>query len=465
VIRGGDMAKTTAVLGDERLDRRAELMLEQMVATRSLVGRKFSGTREGQIGALRLLSSDRVTPEKLLAPHITRTIENVKGLRIVAAQDTTEINFAGRDARRKGLGPAGNGTAKGFFVHPLIAVDATSEAVIGVAGAKIWTRAEVPTPSHRGRPLEDKESLRWLEGAAQAAKLRPHATQVVMVADREGDIYPLFARKPVGLDFVVRATHDRALADDGRLFAASAGWAELGRIEVNVASRGPGDKGRIATIALKAGSVTILKPVSSGEKKDPAELRLGFIEAREVGADVEADLGLDAAVKTPLLWRLVTTLPVVTLADAEDAVRLYRLRWRIEEVFRALKKDGLKLEDSQVETADRLFNLAALGLVAATRIIQLVDARDGSTRPATDVIHADQIEAAAAIGATLEGKTERKKNGHPKGSLAWLAWITGRLGGWNCYYKPPGPKTMADGLERLLNRIEGFKLASSLPDV
>jgi hypothetical protein len=457
VIRGDDMAKTTAVLGDERLDRRAEVMLEQMVATRSLVGRKFSGTREGQIGSLRLLSSDRVSPDKLLTPHIARTIESVKGLRIVAAQDTTEINFAGRDARRTGLGPAGNGTAKGFFIHPLVAVDADSEAVIGVAGAKIWTRDEAPAPPHRGRPLADKESARWLEGARQAAGLKPNATQVIMVADREGDIYPLFARKPEGVDFIVRATHDRALADDGRLFAASAGWAELGRIEVKVAPRGPGGKGRTATVALKAGGVTILKPVSSGEKQDPAELRLGFVEAREVD--------MDATVTKPLLWRLVTTLPVATPADAEDAVRLYRLRWRIEEVFRTLKKDGLKLEDSQVESAGRLFNLAALGLVAAARIIQLVDARDGSARPATDVIRADQIEAAAAIGATLEGKTERKKNGHPKGSLAWLAWITGRLGGWNCYYKPPGPKTMADGLERLLNRIEGFTLATSLPNV
>jgi hypothetical protein len=335
----------------------------------------------------------------------------------------------------------------------VVAIDATSEAVIGVAGAKIWTRDEVPTPPHRGRPLEDKESRRWLDGAEQAARLKPNATQVIMVADREGDIYPLFARKPEAIDFVVRATHDRALTDDGRLFTAATDWAELGRIQVPVASRGPGDKGRTAMVVLKAGGVTVLKPASSGEKQDPAQLQLGLVEAREVDPD--------PTVARPLLWRLVTTLPVATLVDAADAVRLYRLRWRIEEVFRALKSDGLQLEDSQVETADRLFNLAALGLVAATRIIQLVDARDGSARPATDVIRADQIEAVAAIGATLEGKTERKKNGHPKGSLAWLAWITGRLGGWNCYYKPPGPKTMAAGLDRLLNRIEGFTLASS----
>jgi hypothetical protein len=135
----------------------------------------------------------------------------------------------------------------------------------------------------------------------------------------------------------------------------------------------------------------------------------------------------------PLLWHLLTTLPVATLAEAEDVVRLYRLRRRIEEVFRIMKRDGLDIESSQLETAARLFNLAAFALVAAARTIQLVDARDGSTRPATDVIAPEQIEAAAAISTTLEGATLRQKNPHEKGSLAWLSWIAARLGGWNCY--------------------------------
>ena len=84
-------------------------------------------------------------------------------------------------------------------------------------------------------------------------------------------------------------------------------------------------------------------------------------------------------------------------------MRLYRLPGRIQEVFRVLKSDGCDIEESQLETAGRLLNLAALGLVAAARIIQLVDARDGSSRPATDVIEPEDIEAAAAISATLEG--------------------------------------------------------------
>jgi hypothetical protein len=452
------MARTKAVLGDARRDERAEWMLERIVATGSLVLREVGGTRSGEMAAHRLLSSDDVGPTALLTPHVVRTAAACKGRRVVAVQDTTEINFDRHRRAAAGLGPTGNEGIRGFFVHPVVAVDADDEALLGVAGARIWTRGEEPTPNHNGIPFDEKESRRWLEAAELAAThLAPVATQVIMVADREGDIYPMFARRPEAIDFVVRANHDRVLAEGGTLFAAPAAWAALGSADVKVAPKRPGNKGRTASVVLKAGTVTIKRPQSTPDRQDPTTLTLGLVEVREDAATAGAG--------QPLLWRLVTTLPVATLADALEVVRLYRLRWRIEEVFRILKSNGLKIEDSQLETADRLFNLAAFGLVAAARIIQLVDARDGSTRPATDVIEADEIEAAAAISLTLEGGSERQRNPHEKGSLAWLSWIAARLGGWNCYYKPPGPKTMARGVDRLVDRIEGFKLANGRGNV
>ena len=75
------------------------------------------------------------------------------------------------------------------------------------------------------------------------------------------------------------------------------------------------------------------------------------------------------------------------------------------------------------------------------------------------MIDESAVEAAAAIGGALEGKTMRQKNPHPRGSLSWLAWITARLGGWNAYYKPPGPKTMADGWRRLAAMLDGYAIA------
>ena len=448
------MARSKAVLGDARRDKRAAWMLDRIVSSGSLVLREIGSTRSGEIGAHRLLSSDDVDPDALLVPHVARTVEACRGRRIVAAQDTTEINFDRSRQPVAGLGPTGNTDIRGFFIHPVVAVDADDEALLGVLGARIWTREEEPTPDHRCIAFEQKESRRWLDAAETAAsQLASVASQVVVVTDREGDIYPLFSRRPESIDLVVRASHDRVLVGKGTLFAAPAAWPVLGTAAVKVAPRGPGDKGRMATVAIKAGTVTIKRPKTMPNRDEAPALKLGLVEVREV---VPASKRRKEAGQ-PLLWRLVTTLPVATLAQARDVVRLYRLRWRIEEVFRVLKSDGLDIEQSQLETAGRLLNLAALGLVAAARIIQLVDARDGSSRPATDVIEPEEMEAAAAISATLEGSTERQKNHHPPGSLAWLAWITARLGGWNCYYKPPGPKTMSRGLDRLIERFEGFR--------
>jgi hypothetical protein len=131
-------------------------------------------------------------------------------------------------------------------------------------------------------------------------------------------------------------------------------------------------------------------------------------------------------------------------------------------VFRALKSDGMRLEETQVHEARRLFKLAVVGLAAACRTIQLVDARDGSPRPATDVIDPGLLPAVEAIAPTLEGETERQKTPHPLHSLAWLSWIIARLGGWNCDYKPAGPKTMRAGWERLATMAAGFTIAAVL---
>ncbi len=135
------------------------------------------------------------------------------------------------------------------------------------------------------------------------------------------------------------------------------------------------------------------------------------------------------------------------------------MRWRIEQLFRALKSDGLALDDSQVIEAERMFNLAAIGLAGAIRTIQLVDARDGSPRPISDVIDPALLPALERLSKSREGKTTRQKNPHPSDSLAFIAWIAARLGGWNCYYKPPGPKTMRDGWNQLAAMLEGYLLA------
>ena len=445
--------------GDMRREQAGATLFDRVIATNSLVLREIGGGRGGELSAGRFLSSPHVAPEEIMEIAGQRTAVACARRRIVAAQDTTEINFKGRDRRRKGLGPAGDGQSLGFFCHAMIAIDADADALLGVLHARIWTRESKRVAARRSRDLEDKESHRWVEATAIACDLLSSAAQLIVVADRECDIYSQFVRIPPGAHLIVRAAHNRRLAEEQRLFDAPSDWREFGGMDVRVPPSRPGDAGRTAQVALKAGRVCIVKP-RHGASVDPKTVTLTYLEVSETTPPKG---------KTAIRWRLLTTLPVAGEADefaaAQEIVRLYRLRWRIEQVFRAMKSDGLCLEETQVTDAARLFNLTAIAVVAAARIIQLVDARDGSSRPATDVADQETIAAAQVIGPTLEGSTARQKNRHQQGSLAWIAWIVARLGGWNCYYKPPGPKTMRRGWDKLAAMAMIYPIAMAQKEV
>jgi hypothetical protein len=448
------MSDFSGAFGDKRRSAVLVSLEGAMVAQSSVVVRRLGEDRAGEISAHRALSAPEVTSEGIIACVARRTATAVAGRRIVIAQDTTEVNFPGR--LRKGLGPAGRtGATPGFYIHAAIAVDAEDETVLGLVDALIWTRDGQGVVDRRQREFADKEAQRWLTVAELASERLSAARERIVVGDRESDIYALFARRPEDVHLVVRCGQNRKLADDRLLFDAALDWPVLGGQLVKVPSRGPGDPGRVAKVELRAGVVELHQPRHGKREGDAPTLHLHLVEAVEIGAP--------EGVK-PLHWRLLTTLPVGDLAAAMDVVQLYRLRWRIEQSFRMLKSDGVKLEEAQTHDPHRLFNLAALAMGAAVRIIQLVDARDGSNRPASDIASEAEIAAATALGPTLEGKTPRQRNPHPKNGLAWLSWIVARLGGWNCYYKPPGPKTMRQGWDRFAAIAEGFALASAAPN-
>jgi hypothetical protein len=439
--------------GDKRRAAAMTRLFDEIVEQNSLVIRKVGINRRGELAAHRVLSCQQVTPEETVRCLTHQTAEAVAGRRVVVAQDTTEINFSGRQSR--GLGPAGNRdpTCKptpGFLIHAAVAVDADEDTVLGLVEAEIWTREAAPPADRHTRPLNDKESQRWLRVAQTAGKQLAAASEIIVVGDRESDIYALFSRRPDNVQLLVRAAQNRALSDGPTLFAAADSWPVLSTYTVKVPPRRVGDAGRDATVVVRAGRVSLRQPRNAVREGDPAAVEMTLVDAREI----DPRPGVE-----PLHWRLLSTLPAQTSGEAEEIVRLYRLRWRIEQTFRMLKTHGLCLEEVQTVEPHRLFNLAALAAGAAVRIIQLVDARDGSSRPASDVATPGQMAAAAALCPSLEGKTERQRNPHAAGSLAWLSWVVARLGGWNCYYKPPGPKTMRDGWQRFAAIAEGFTLA------
>ena len=80
----------------------------------------------------------------------------------------------------------------------------------------------------------------------------------------------------------------------------------------------------------------------------------------------------------PIHWRLLTTHEVATAEQAWQMVGWHQARWCIEQLFRLLKSQGLRLEDSQIASAERLSKLTAAAVKAACMALQLVQERDGA---------------------------------------------------------------------------------------
>ena len=327
------------------------------------------------------------------------------------------------------------------------------------SGAQVLNRTDAKLEGRKQRAIEDKESYRWLLATDEASEVLAGAASITMVADRESDIYEQFARRPEGVQLLTRAAQDRCLEEAGRLFATIDAWPEQHR-ETIVLPAQPGREAREACLALRFGPVSLRRPAAAS-KELAASVDLFVVDV----AEVDVPPGVEK-----LQWRLLTTHAVTTTEQARQIVTWYRLRWTIEQVFRTLKSAGVQVDQSQVTQARRFVKLAVVGLIAAVRIMQIVIGRDGRTaQTMADAIDPAHEPALTALNGRLEGRTEKLKNPHPPASLAWFAWIVGRLGGWFGYtsrgYKPAGPKTIARGLIRLNNFFTGWDTALHSADV
>lgn len=173
--------------------------------------------------------------------------------------------------------------------------------------------------------------------------------------------------------------------------------------------------------------------------------------------DVEEEKKPKNAAK--LHWRLLTTRTVRNPQDARRIVDLYKRRWVVEDYFRTLKTAAFDIEDCELEDAAAIIRMTAAAACAAVTVLQLVRARDGTTDEVVeDALEADDVPIIEAVCATLEGKTARQKNPHPKGSLAYAAWTIARLGAWDGYYGKPGAKVMRIGLQQYQSIKVGYCL-------
>jgi Transposase DDE domain len=385
--------------------------------------RRLGGDRAGEIRITRFLRNTSVTTGEMVSEAARQTSARCTGREVLVVQDTTVVRSDG---------------GGGDYLHAVVALDASDGALLGLVDASFLHRASGQKAQRKALPVEEKESFRWLEGAEQAASVCAGARQITIIADREGDIYEAFALRPGNADLLVRAAQDRSLEDGGLLFAALDALPPAGEAELDLPS-GPGRRKRTAKLEVRFATMTLARPNRPFRAGLPDGVEVQLVDVREVAAPG----GVEG-----VHWRLLTTQPVEDAAQAWAVAQRYRKRWAIEQMFRTLKTQGFDIEGLQIEERQPRDKLITAALIAAITIQQLVHARDGGPgllRPCSDAFGPEDIPLLEAFCAKLEGKTLRQKNPHPKGSLAYGAWVCARLGGWTGYYGKPGPIVILQG--------------------
>jgi IS4 transposase len=406
--------------------------------------RRLAGTRAREIQFTRFLRNASVTATEMAAHAAERTAARAARRDVVVIQDTSELALGGRRAKASGYGPVGKGGAlRGLLLHAVLAVDAGTGGVLGLVDAKVWNRRGGKVTNRRSRKTSDKESQRWLDGTMRAGEVLAAANSITGVSDRESDIYEHFARRPSHVHLIVRACQNRTIetgdADQTNLlFAQVDSLPEQGRIEVKIPAA-PGRKARTAELAIRFSRVVLCKPLHGAAPDLPATIALTVVDVRETSTPQDGK---------PVHWRLLTTHTVANLGEARRIVDLYRMRWTIEEFFHTIKTAAFNIEAADIGDPKVMIKFVTAATVAAVTVMQLVKARDGTTgQSLADAFDPADQPILEAVSARLQGKTERQKNPHPRGSLAFAGWVIGRLGGWTGYYGKPGPLVMRRGLD------------------
>jgi hypothetical protein len=406
-------------LGDERLHRRAEKILQaRWEQPQASFNGSFAGWAQAK-GAYSLIASRRSSIElgTLLESHAEATQARMAAESVVLLpQDTTTLNFTGLK-KTSGLGPLGEDKGQSLWLHSLLAYRPDG-VPLGLLQARCWARPKEPQTAARGRnarSIDEKESVRWVEALQKGAVTarRMTQTQLVVITDREGDLYEMHdaaQNSPPNLQTLIRAQHDRNLECHQKLWAFMTQAPDCTMRTITVPRR-RGQITRAATLEVRWSAITIDSP-KVGCKKGWPSVRLWAVRAHEPHPP-EGVAAID--------WMLLSNRPISSGAEAWQRVQWYRCRWGIEEWHRVLKT-GCAAEQREFKTAEHLQRVLAFDLIVAWRILACLKlGRALPQLPATVLYTKEEL---AVLGALQKKqKTCPPLHSHwPKPTAGSQAW-------------------------------------------
>jgi Transposase DNA-binding/Transposase Tn5 dimerisation domain len=442
-----------ADLPDERLNRRlAEIVATFADKPLDSIPQAF-GCVSGAKAAYRFFQNKRVTVDNLLGSLTSVTAEHCRGQAVVLSiQDTTSANYSTL-THTTGLGPLSNSDkARGMLVHTTMAVRPNG-VPIGLLHQEYWSRpTEKRAVDEHKLPIEEKESRKWLHGIAGANAALDHLPEaerprLIHLMDREGDIHEvleIIAASPDGA--IIRSTYNRQIAGPIQHAHDAVAAAKLLGTTVIDAPASHGQPKRKARLEIRSITVTITPSCAHAVHANRKPVTWSLVEAREI----DAPAGVEA-----LHWLLWTTEPATTLAEALEILRLYKLRWRIED-FHLTLKSGCRAEALELETADRLAKALTIYSAVAVRIVTLRDlARQDPDAPCTTIL-SDDAWKALWIHFNKKRLTANTPVPTIKQAILWI----GRLGGHLNRKRDgmPGVRTLWRGWRDLTILVAGYRL-------
>jgi hypothetical protein len=456
-------------LADERLTKRLRKLVAQIGSAMGqsipLVCQDWANAK----AAYRFFSNERISEADILAGHLQSTRDRTVATDgpILVLHDTTEFSYQREKPEAIGITKAINSgrdkagrlrshTVCGILMHSSLAV--TTEGLpLGLSAIKFWTRKKFKGTAALKKkinptrvPIEQKESIRWLDNLKQSTELLSDPGRCVHIGDRESDIYELFCTaQEVGTHFLVRTCVDRLAGDGDHTIADEMGEAAvkgLHRVEVRDDNGDPDE----AVLEIRYRRIRVLPPIGK-QKRYPA-LTLTVIHAEERGTPKN---------RKKIDWKLITDLAVQSRKDAIEKLDWYALRWKIE-VFHKILKSGCRAEEAKLRTAQRLANLIAVYCILSWRVfwMTMLNRSSPDASPALALTEAE-IGLLDHLVEDKDQKLRRRK------TLSHYLTKIARLGGYlaRASDPPPGNTVMWRGLSRLtdiaLGATVGAKFAGN----
>ena len=447
--------------GDKRVDERFIKVAQQIVGNPTRSISEACATWADAKAAYRMFDNDRISPSVIIDEHRGKTIERARGKSVVlAVQDSSILNYEQFSSiNDMGTVEGGNTwTHRGLILHPTIAVTPDGDC-LGILDHIVYSRADgerrIGHYDHLNVPISQKESYRWLKAMRSARSAMGDETTLVMVGDREADIFELFQEAAtLGTHFLVRACKDRQLLSDdleiGNIGDALAATSSSGVATIELKTTAKRDA-RVAKVDIKFIEVTLKPPVRKKsarvEKLVPQSIWVVSIEENEPPKDVEG-----------LCWILLTNHPVENYDEACEKLQWYKRRWTIETYFRTLKS-GFRIESTRLNRQVKLERYIALVATLAIRVMNLANIRDNAQgRQASERFSTSECEILKTRRNAREGisRTSLRLDEAIR-EVSLLGGFLGRKGDG-----PAGATVIWRGLQRLSDLEDEWRLLEKL---